>query len=221
MDRFKYKYIYKTTNLVNSKIYIGSHCSNIEPEKDKYLGSGIHIKNAIKHYGKEFFKREILEFYYGVDFIEFRELEVIYIHKLNSVELGYNINDKSSSGYTEGKIVGKKISASLKGKPKSESHRLNTSKSRMGIVPWNKGKEWGEDVKDKIKETSKNRDPSTYKTDKAHEAVRGHTKSEEIKNNMSESWKKRPVLICPHCAYESRYNIIYKHHFNNCKSKVA
>lgn len=43
-------YIYKTTNLINKKQYIGKHIGKIN---DFYLGNGINIKAAIKKYGKE------------------------------------------------------------------------------------------------------------------------------------------------------------------------
>ena len=49
--------IYLTTNLINGKKYVGLDMNN-----DKnYLGSGVHIKRAIKKYGKENFIKEILE----------------------------------------------------------------------------------------------------------------------------------------------------------------
>lgn len=51
--------IYETTNLVNGKKYRGAH--HAENLNDKYLGSGIAIARAIKKYGCENFKREILE----------------------------------------------------------------------------------------------------------------------------------------------------------------
>lgn len=53
-----YYYIYKTTNLINGKYYIGAHQS--KSLEDEYLGSGTALRKAIRKYGRENFKREIL-----------------------------------------------------------------------------------------------------------------------------------------------------------------
>lgn len=63
------KYIvYKTTNTVNNKIYIGVHLEDTN-KPNKYIGCGIysntskcqtHFQNAVKKYGYDKFKREIL-----------------------------------------------------------------------------------------------------------------------------------------------------------------
>ena len=52
-------YVYKTTNTINDKIYIGVHGSE-DIENDNYLGSGTAFKEAIEYYGVENFSREIL-----------------------------------------------------------------------------------------------------------------------------------------------------------------
>ena len=52
-------YIYLTTCLVNGKKYIGQHRPGIK-KKPGYMGSGLLINRAIKKYGKDNFKREII-----------------------------------------------------------------------------------------------------------------------------------------------------------------
>ena len=49
--------IYKTTCLINNKIYIGKYCG----DWDRYLGSGNLILRAIKKHGKQNFIRETVE----------------------------------------------------------------------------------------------------------------------------------------------------------------
>jgi len=58
----RYNILYKTTNLVNGKIYIGVHSTdNLD---DGYLGSGVALLSAIKEYGRKSFTRDILKFFY-------------------------------------------------------------------------------------------------------------------------------------------------------------
>lgn len=53
--------IYRITNLVNGKTYIGQHkYSNEAKPMYKYWGSGKILKQAYKLYGKDHFKREVL-----------------------------------------------------------------------------------------------------------------------------------------------------------------
>ena len=53
-----YYTIYKTTNLLNSKTYIGYHST--KDLNDSYLGSGKILKQAIEKHGEESFIKEIL-----------------------------------------------------------------------------------------------------------------------------------------------------------------
>lgn len=82
-------YIYKTTNLINNKIYIGQ---KKRKRFDKYyFGSGLLINRALKSYGKENFKVELLCECNSQE--ELNEKERFYIKDLNSQNksIGYNI----------------------------------------------------------------------------------------------------------------------------------
>ena len=54
-------YIYQITNNINGKIYIGKRSCKCDINNDKYFGSGIHLKSAIKKYGKQNFTKNIID----------------------------------------------------------------------------------------------------------------------------------------------------------------
>ena len=78
-----YGYIYKTTNLINGKQYIGQHRAT-KFESNNYIGSGKLLLVAIKKYGIKNFKCELLEECNSES--ELNEREVYYIKFYNAVE---------------------------------------------------------------------------------------------------------------------------------------
>jgi len=86
--------IYKTTNNVNGKIYIGKDKKN----NPKYLGSGKILKQAITKYGRESFTKEIIE--ECEDEKIWLEREKYWIEYFNAIKLGYNIALGGSGGDT-------------------------------------------------------------------------------------------------------------------------
>jgi len=131
--------VYITTNLINGKQYVGDHCT--DNLNDNYLGSGLAIRGAIKYYGKENFKREILE--HCTNKQEAFDFQEKYINLFNTLRPnGYNISPKGGhnvagciseetkrkiSNSEKGKIISieqrEKISNSLKGRVFSTSHK--------------------------------------------------------------------------------------------------
>lgn len=80
-------FVYKITNNLNGKIYIGQHI----PNNKRYFGSGPLIKTAIEKYGKDNFTKEILE--ECSDKGELNTCERKWIIKLDSTnpDKGYNL----------------------------------------------------------------------------------------------------------------------------------
>mgnify|MGYP000066527054 CR=1 FL=1 len=70
-----YFLIYKTTNLINNKIYIGQH--KTKDINDNYIGSGSYLWKSIRKYGIENFKREILFIFDNHDDMNSKEAELV------------------------------------------------------------------------------------------------------------------------------------------------
>lgn len=80
--------VYKTTNKINNKYYIGVHHAGTK--NGRYLGSGTLLKRAINKYGKENFIRETLFTYYTHQEAYQKEGELVDETKVNDDNC-YNI----------------------------------------------------------------------------------------------------------------------------------
>ena len=115
-----YGYIYMTTNLINGRRYIGQKKSDVFLA-EKYLGSGIALENAIKKYGKDCWKVELID-----DTATSKEhldkLEMYYISKYTAVkdDKFYNI------------AIGGQGGALFKGHKHSEATRRLMSQQHSG-----------------------------------------------------------------------------------------
>ena len=67
--------VYKTTNQVNGKFYIGTH--KTVDLNDDYLGSGTLLKRAIKKYGKDKFSQKILFVFNNPEEMFAKEAEIV------------------------------------------------------------------------------------------------------------------------------------------------
>ena len=120
-----YGYIYLTTNLINGKRYIGQKKSDIFL-KEKYLGSGLALKEAINKYGKENFTVELIEWCENED--ELNEREKYWISFYNAVLNKSFYNEKSGGrGFSS-----KEISKWQKGSKRSEATKQRQSESKLG-----------------------------------------------------------------------------------------
>jgi group I intron endonuclease len=122
-------FIYITTNLINGKQYVGSHKGD---ENDSYLGSGTLFCKKINEYGRENFKRKIIE---ECDPSMNLILETKYIkkYKTHVSQGGYNISRNGGLGLP-GECWGNH----------TEESKLKISKSSK--TTWKKWKENNYDI---------------------------------------------------------------------------
>lgn len=102
--------IYKHTNLINGKVYIGQ---SVNPHKRWNNGNGYLIKNdngeyiqpafahAIIKYGWSNFSHEIIKFAFSQEDADNLEKQFIEQYKSTNPKYGYNILKGGKSGYTK------------------------------------------------------------------------------------------------------------------------
>ena len=153
--------IYKITNLVNGKCYVGQTTQKLSARIAQHKRCKTSaLGKAIQEYGLENFKVEELE---TCPFDMLDEREIYHIAANNCiVPNGYN----STSGGNINKIV-------------SEGTRLKLSIAHMGQTAWNKGKHWSEEHIAKLSESHKGH-PAYWK---------GKHLTEETRAKISESTK--------------------------------
>lgn len=83
-----YGLVYKITNTINNKCYIGITTRTLEQRFEEHCESNSAIGKAIKKYGREHFVKEIIEYANNRD--ELMNLEIKYIAKYDSYKKGYN-----------------------------------------------------------------------------------------------------------------------------------
>lgn len=67
--------IYQITNTVNGRIYIGKHTT--DDPNDSYMGSGKLLKRAVRKYGIESFKKDVLFVFENEDEMNQKEQELV------------------------------------------------------------------------------------------------------------------------------------------------
>jgi hypothetical protein len=185
IDR-KYNYVYKLTNVVNGKIYIGVHrTDNLD---DGYMGSGNLLAKAKNKYGTDNFKKEIIEFFPTYKEALEAEKELVTIDFINE-NTNYNLKE---GGYGNCKWS-KKMSDEIKEmrrkmwsdpefrkKVITPKYRKRRSDSAINWIQNNP-----ERHAERMEKINKNPD----KIAKMAEKHRGMKRSEEAKKNMSEGMK--------------------------------
>lgn len=199
--------IYKTTNLFNNRYYIGVH--QTDDINDKYLGSGKILKESIKKYGRENFKRDIL-------FI-FNTIEEAYEKEKELVNDDFILDDS-----TYNLVGGGSISISFK---------------RKNILSGDKHPMWGKKTTKESNEKRsktlsitnqlpevKERRINGGKVASLKRKLNGYSSPMKGKNLTDEDKKNKSIaalnvkkVICPHCNKKIDPGNGKLWHFDKCK----
>lgn len=192
-------YVYKITNNVNGKIYVGVHSTT--DFNDGYMGSGKYIKMAIAKYGAHNFTKEQL--------FEFDQAEDAYLMERELVDHDF-IKRSDTYNCDIGGSGGKNWTPELR-KKMSE---VQKKRFASGDSVWNKGKIMTPEILESMSKRMKGklsgeknpmygvrvRDLMTEEQRIAHsqnisKANKGKVRTDEHKKNYSETAKLRKWLV--------------------------
>lgn len=168
--------IYKTTNLINGRQYIGKDSKN----NPNYLGSGAFLKRAIQKYGKENFKKEILEVCSSQQELTEREEYWLNYYNAGNNPIFYNMHNHSygapsgESNHMYG-VCGEKHP--LFGIPRSDETRKKLSVRQLGEKHHFYGKNLSKEHREKLSEAIRGEKCFWY----------GKKRSDSARIKMSES----------------------------------
>ena len=173
--------IYKITNRINGKVYIGQTTRSIAIRWKQHCTPSKHccrlIYRAIQKYGKENFTVEQIDHAHSRDELNSKEQYWIQFYDSMNREKGYNLTSGGDHPVfsDETKV---KISRALIGKVVSEETRAKLSKAH-------KGKVLSEETCKKLRELSKGRKHSEDTKAKIRCLLNGHIVSYETRVKMS------------------------------------
>lgn len=130
-----YGVIYKITNLVNGKIYIGQTKNNVELRFYQHRYSDSVIGKAIRKYGIKNFKIDIVE--ECESFEKMNEREIFWIKELNcKYPNGYNLTDGGEGVVNPSEEIRQKISNTKKGRPGRPQSKEERKKRIASLIAY-------------------------------------------------------------------------------------
>ena len=191
--------VYKTTNILDGKSYVGIH---VRGKKD-YLGSGTYLNRAIARHGRENFVR--------VDIDEFDSIEVglakerFWIGFLNTiVPGGYNLNGGGGGQFNPSRETRELLSIAGTGRRHSEETkakmRLATGRTNKGKPSPKKGKKLSDGTRLKMSLAHKGQKPAYELTDEIRAKM---SESAKLRTDRTAGWhhteETKAKMRKPHC----------------------
>lgn len=208
--------IYKITNNINGKCYIGQTVGKLAERMAAHFHSvnkkiNHPLYDSINKYGKENFKVEIIEICSSIEELNF--LEKYYIKQYNSInrEFGYNLTDGGKNSRLS-EASKQKIAKKATGRKKSKEECLAISKR-------NKDREVPSHVIEAMRQANIGKKHSQELRDKMRKSRIGKKLSEETKEKMRESSRKRIITKELSEKYTTR-SMLGKKHTQTTKDKI-
>jgi hypothetical protein len=162
--------VYRVTNVVNGKFYVGYH--KTADLNDKYLGSGTVLRRAVAKYGEENFRKEVLfTFDNAVEAFQ-KEEEVVKQHKDDP--MCYNLRKGGKGGFDyinqkglrperkrgkDNPRYGKPIKDSVRAAviASNKRRRIHPVRSvqHVGVAEANRRRVWSQESRDKLGRANK------------------------------------------------------------------
>jgi hypothetical protein len=173
-----YYLIYKTTNKLNDKIYVGKH--KTEDKNDDYLGSGTLLERSIEKYGRESFVREILFEFSTEEEMNQKEADIV-DEEFIARDDTYNIKLGGQGGFD----YINKTEKNGNSVNRSKEHLVKMGKSAAKKL-WNR---WNDDPKFREEYSKKLSNRSLLRQLVYGNAFEGKTHTEEAKRSIGEKNK--------------------------------
>jgi group I intron endonuclease len=175
------RYIYKITNKVNGKIYIGQ-TNDIEKRWKDHLSAvrnnfGFFIHNSIRKRGIDNFVFEVIE---ECEDIETNDREKFWISHYDSFHNGYNLTSGGDCDFNRCEETILKMSRSKMG-------HIVTNETREKIGRANSGRVFSEESREKMSKSQMGHEVSHETREKIREKHLGKVVSEETRKKISES----------------------------------
>ncbi len=171
--RKKYHFIYKTTNLLSGRYYIGMHST--DDLNDGYLGSGTYLKRSINKHGKENHSIEILEFLNSREQLAAREREIVSLQEVAKKEC-MNLKVGGDGGFTvEQARKGRQITDKILKEKYGKDFRVTVGKQYYENISEEQKQKRNALIARRLKEVGFN-----------HATFKGKKHSEETLNKMRE-----------------------------------
>ena len=229
--------IYKITNIINNKIYIGLTKDTIENRLRGHIRhsrtgkSNQRLHQAMAKHGAEFFSIVALTTCEDIESACNKEIDFIKESNSKEYKIGYNMTDGGWARDGQSDSTKSKISASV------QAHRDSLSEEdKKALTAKANAARRGSVESDAIREIRSSANKKRW------ENLDSAGKSElvsKMRAGMSEEGKERSIkaltnafsparmkgvkksrVVCPHCGKEGGGPVMKRFHFSNCKDKT-